>query len=245
ETAGDMVKRLARLPLAAQPGEAFVYGHAADVLGYLIEVVSGNPLDEVLRTRIFEPLHMDDTYFFLPDNKVSRLSAIWETDWQGKLAPFSEGVKKEGNFVFSREFPYKGGRRFFGGGAGLVSSVYDYFRFCQMLLNHGELDGTRLLSRKSVELMTETNHIGDLHADFLHAKGWKFGLGVAIETDRGGDVDSGSPGTFEWAGIFSTRFSVDPKEEKITLMFTQTLPFNYHVSLWDKVLNLSNAAIAD
>ncbi|MDD5037391.1 MAG: serine hydrolase [Methylococcaceae bacterium] len=245
ETAGDLVRRLARLPLAAQPGEAFVYGHAADVLGYLVELVAKMPLDEFLRKRIFEPLRMIDTHFFLPEEKVSRLSAIWETDWQGHLAKFSEGVKKEGNFVFAPEYPYRGGRRFFGGGAGLISSVYDYLRFCQMLLNHGELDGTRLLSRKTVELMTDTNHIGDLHADFLHGKGWKFGLGVAIENDRSQDVDSGSVGTFEWAGIFSTRFSVDPKEKKITLLFTQTLPFSYHVSLWDKVLNLSNAAIAD
>lgn len=245
ETAADLVKRLARLPLAGQPGEAFIYGHAADVLGHVVEVASGMPLDVYLRKRILDPLNMNDTYFFLPEDKVARLSAIWQTDGQGQLARIPDGVTHEGKFVFSPDYPYKGGRRFFGGGAGLVSSAPDYFRFCQMLLNHGELEGTRILSRKTVELMTATNHIGDLHADFLHSRGWKFGLGVAIEVDRGQDVDSGSIGTFEWAGIFSTRFSVDPKEEKITILLTQTQPFNYHVGLWDKVVNLSNAAIAD
>ncbi|MGZ4959430.1 MAG: serine hydrolase domain-containing protein [Methylomonas sp.] len=245
ETIADMAKRLGRLPISSQPGEAFAYGHGPDVLGYVIEIVSGMPLDQYLKQHIFEPLQMKNTYFFLPDDKVGRLSALWETDGQGHIAKMPEGVKKAGNFVFSPEYPYKGGKRFFSGAAGLVSTANDYFRFCQMLLNHGQLDGKRLLSRKTVELMTDTNHIGNLNAEFLHSKGWKFGLGVAIEADRSTDVDSGSVGTFEWAGIFSTRFSVDPKEEKITILLTQTHPFAFHVNLWDKLLNLSNAALAD
>ena len=245
ETAGDMVKRLGRLPLSSQPGAAFAYGHGPDVLGYLIEIVSGMPLDQYLQKHIFEPLQMNDTSFFLAEDKVGRLSALWESDWQGQLNKMPEGVKKAGNFVFAPEYPYKGGKRYFSGAAGLLSTANDYFRFCQMLLNHGQMDGKRLLSRKSVELMTDTNHIGELNADFLHSKGWKFGLGVAIEADRSTDVDGGSVGTYEWAGIFSTRFSVDPKEEKITLLLTQTHPFSHHVNLWDKLLNLSNAALAD
>lgn len=245
ETAGDMVKRLGRLPLSSQPGAAFAYGHGPDVLGYLIEIVSGLPLDRYLQKHIFEPLQMNDTSFFLPEDKVSRLSALWESDWKGQLNKIPDGVKKAGNFVFAPEYPYKGGKHYFSGAAGLVSTATDYFRFCQLLLNHGQLDGKRLLSRKTVELMTDTNHIGNLNADFLHSKGWKFGLGVAIEADRSTDVDSGSVGTYEWAGIFSTRFSVDPKEEKITLLLTQTHPFAHHVNLWDKLLNLSNAALAD
>lgn len=245
ESTADLVERLARLPLAAQPGEAFIYGHAADVLGHLVEVVAGIPLDIYLKQHVLDPLGMHDTHFFLPPDKVSRLSAVWETDWQGHLAPFTNGTKRLGNFVFAPEYPYQGSGRFFGGGAGLVSSAYDYLRFCRMLLNHGELDGTRVLGRKTVELMTQTNHIGELDADFLHSKGWKFGLGVAIEVDRGQLVDSGTVGTYEWAGIFSTRFSVDPHEEKITILLTQTLPFNHHVGLWDTIVNMSNAAIAD
>jgi CubicO group peptidase (beta-lactamase class C family) len=114
-----------------------------------------------------------------------------------------------------------------------------------MLLNNGEIDGTRLLSRKTVELMTGTNHIGELDEAFLHSKGWKFGLGFAIETDRGQDVDSGSVGVYEWAGIYSTRFCIDPKEQKIIILMTQTHPFKYHFDLWNKLLVLSSSAIID
>jgi CubicO group peptidase (beta-lactamase class C family) len=114
-----------------------------------------------------------------------------------------------------------------------------------MLLGNGQLDGVRLLSRKTVELMTATNHIGDFDATFLHSKGWKFGLGFGIQEERGQDVDSGSVGVYEWAGIYSTRFSIDPEEEKITIMLTQTQPFQHHFNLWDKTLVLSNSAIVD
>ena len=127
----------------------------------------------------------------------------------------------------------------------MLSTAYDYYRFTQMLLNGGELDGVRLLSRKTVELMTATNHIGKHDAVFLHGHGWKFGLGFAIQADRGHSVDSGDVGTYEWAGIYSTRFSVDPKEQKITIFMSQTNPFGLHFELWDKVLVLSASAIAD
>jgi CubicO group peptidase (beta-lactamase class C family) len=114
-----------------------------------------------------------------------------------------------------------------------------------MLLNGGTLDGARVLSRKTVELMTATNHIGDFDAAFLHSAGWKFGLGFAIQQDRGHDVDSGDIGTFEWAGLYSTRFSIDPKEEKITIFMSQTTPFGGHFELWDRLLVLSGSAIDD
>ena len=127
----------------------------------------------------------------------------------------------------------------------MLSTPYDYFRFAQMYLNGGELDGVRLLSRKTVELMTATNHIGKNEAEFLHSKGWKFGLGFAIQSDREHAVDSGDIGTFEWACIYSTRFSIDPKEEKITIFMSQTTPFGHHFGLWDKVLVLSTSAVAD
>lgn len=244
-TIGDMVKRLARLPLSRQPGEAFEYGMAADVQGYLVEVVSGMKLDDYLRERIFKPLKMNDSYFFLPDNEQHRLSALWKTDWQGKLEKVADGPRQEGEYVYSASYQYKGPKTFLSGGVGVTATAYDYFRFCQMLLNKGELDGVRLLSRKTVELMTATNHIGALNATTLHDDGWKFGLGVAIQADRSHNVDSGDIGTFEWAGIFSTRFSVDPKEEKITIFLSQTHPFNYHFDLWDKLLVLSSSSIAD
>lgn len=244
-TIGDMVKRLARLPLSRQPGEAFEYGMAADVQGYLVEVVSGMKLDDYMRERIFKPLKMNDTYFFLPESEQHRLSALWKTDWHGKLEKVTDGQRQEGEYVYSSSYQYKGPKTFLSGGVGVISTVYDYYRFCQMLLNKGELDGVRLLSRKTVELMTETNQIGKLNATTLHDDGWKFGLGVAIQADRSHNVDSGDVGTFEWAGIFSTRFSVDPKEQKITIFMSQTHPFSYHFDLWDKLLVLSSSSIAD
>jgi len=244
-TIGDMVKRLGKLPLSRQPGDTFEYGMAADVLGYLVEVVSGMKLDDYMRERIFKPLKMNDTYFFLPESEQPRLSAVWSTDWHGKLERVSDGLHYEGKYAYSPSFPYKGPKTFFSGGCGAISTAYDYYRFSQMLLNKGELDGVRLLGRKTVELMTATNQIGNLNATTLHDDGWKFGLGVAIQADRSHYVDGGDVGTFEWAGIFSTRFSVDPKEEKITIFMSQTTPFSYHFDLWDKLLVLSSSSISD
>ncbi|UFS69883.1 beta-lactamase family protein [Geomonas sp. RF6] len=243
-TMGEMVKTLGRLPLMAHPGESYDYSLSYDVLGYVVEVVSGMTLPEFLEERLFKPLKMTDTSFFLPPEKRERLSALWESR-DGKVTPFSDGVKQDGNYYFSASFPYSGPRTYNSGGAGVLSTAADYFRFCQMLLNKGELDGVRVLGRKTVEWMTATNHIGDLDETLLHGKGWKFGLGFAIETERGHDVDAGSVGVFEWAGIFSTRFGVDPKEEKITIYLTQTNPFSMHIELWDKVNAFSAAAVVD
>jgi CubicO group peptidase (beta-lactamase class C family) len=188
---------------------------------------------------------MKDTYFFIPEEKLPRLSAAWVTDWNGDLKKMPEGPQQDDTYTYSPSFHYKGPKTYLSGGAGLISTAYDYYRFCQMLANNGEFDGVRILSRKTVELMTATNHIGNIDEEFIHSKGWKFGLGFAIETDRGQDVDSGSEGVYEWAGIFSTRFSIDPREEKITIMLTQTHPFVYHVPVWDKVTVLSSSAIID
>jgi CubicO group peptidase (beta-lactamase class C family) len=243
-TIGDMVKRLARLPLASQPGEAFIYGMAADVQGYLVEVVSGMKLDDYISAHIFKPLKMNDSYFFVPESKQDRLSAVWKSDWHGKLEKVLPGPHREGDYVYSPTFQTQGPKTYLSGGVGMVSTPYDYFRFAQMLLNKGELDGVRVVSRKTVELMT-TNQIGKLAESTLHDEGWKFGLGLGIQADREHNVDAGDVGTFEWAGLYSTRFSVDPKEEKITIFMSQTHPFNYHFDLWDKLLVLSSSSIAD
>jgi len=244
---GEMVKRLAKLPLSKQPGEAFEYGMATDVLGYLVEVISGMRLDEYMQKHIFEPLKMNDTYFFVPEHKQHRLSALWKSDWNGALEKVGDGVHYEGNgkYAYSATFQIQGPKTFLSGGAGSVGTPYDYFRFSQMLANKGELDGVRILSRKTVELMTATNHIGDLHATTLHDEGWKFGLGVAIQKDRGHDVDAGDIGAYEWAGIFSTRFSINPVEETVLIFMSQTTPFRHHFELWDKLLVLSSSSIDD
>ncbi len=246
EEIGDMVKRLGRLPLSAQPGELWEYGLNSDVLGYLVEVVSGMKFDKFVEQNIFKPLKMDDSYFILPQEKVHRLAAVYKSDWNGGLERVGEH-----EMLFSNELAmcpynaYETSGKYFSGGGGVLSTAYDYFRFSQMLLNKGELDGVRLLSRKTVELMTATNHSGQFYADYLHDKGWKFGLGFAIQQDREHNVDAGDVGVFEWAGLYSTRFSVDPKEEKITIFFSQTTPFGHHFDVWDKLEVLSASAISD
>lgn len=245
ETIGDMVKRLARLPLYKNPGEAWDYSLSIDVLGYLIEVISGMQFDQFVQERIFEPLAMKDSHFFIPQNKLERLAAVWKSDWKGSLTRVGNEALVDNYLSLCPSDATALSAKYLTGGGNVLSTAYDYFRFSQMLLNNGELDGVRLLSRKTVELMTATNHIGESDARFLHDKNWKFGLGFAIQQGRGHDVDSGDDGVYEWAGIYSTRFSVDPKEEKITIFMSQTTPFGLHFNLWDTILVLSGSAIAD
>ena len=245
EEIGDMVKRLARLPLYAHPGEVWDYGLNSDILGYLVEVVSGMKFDKFVEQRIFKPLKMKDSHFYIPKEKLPRLAAVWKSDWKGHLERAEPKPIIAGDLCLNPGDAEALSGKYLAGGANVLSTPYDYFRFAQMFLNGGELDGVRLLSRKTVELMTATNHSGKFDAEFLHSKGWKFGLGFAIQQDREHSVDSGDIGTYEWAGIYSTRFSVDPKEEKVTIFMSQTNPFGHHFELWDKVLVQSASAVAD
>ena len=234
-TIGDMIKKLGKLPLLSQPGEEFNYGMSVDVLGYLIEVVSKMPLDEFMRKRIFEPLKMQDTYFTLPREKYSRLATLYIMGDNGIL----EKVTKY--------FPYPEPQTYFSGGAGLVSTASDYARFAQMLLNKGELDGKRILSRKSVELMT-TNSIGDIFifTSFAHngIMGDKFGYGFGIRTERGIFDELESLGTFGWDGAFYTRFWVDPKEDLVGIFMSQVDNY-WNENLIGKFKNLVFQSISD
>jgi len=170
ETIGDMVKRIARLPLYKHPGEVWDYSLSVDVLGYLIEVVSGMKFDQFVQERIFDPLKMKDSHFFIPKEKLGRLSAVWLSDWKGALRRVSKGEELIDKYLaLCPSDAYALSAKYQTGGANVLSTVYDYFRFSQMFLNNGELDGVRLLSRKSVELMTATNHIG---TNGLHFNLW-------------------------------------------------------------------------
>src|SRR5579864_1520284 len=153
-TIANSVKNLAALPLLFNPGDRFEYSLGVDVLGRLVEVVSGKPLDEFFRTRIFEPLGMKDTYFYPPENKVGRLGTAYTYYPEKGLNRFPDTPIREGSFVYSADYPTRGPKKLFSGGAGLVSTATDYARFCQMMLDDGKVGGTHLLSRKSVELMT-------------------------------------------------------------------------------------------
>ena len=216
-TIGDSVKRLAGIPLLFSPGDRWEYSLGVDVLGRLVEVVSGMPLDQFFQTRIFERLGMKDTYFYLPEDKVPRLATAY-TYYDGKgLNRFPDAPIVEGTFSYTADYPYRGPRKLFSGGAGLCSTTQDYARFCQMMLNGGTLDHVRLLSRKSVELMTH-DQLGKINQD----KG--FGLGFGVAGVKAPLDELGSAGNFSWGGFYYTSFVVDPKEDMIVVMMAQLHP---------------------
>ena len=216
-TIAESVERLAKQPLLFNPGERWEYGLSVDVLGRLVEVVSGKPFDEFLRTRIFEPLGMKDTYFFPPDNKLDRLATAYTYSPDKGLNRFPDTPITEGTFSYSADYPYRGVKKLFSGGAGLNSTAADYARFCQMLLEGGKLGNTRILSRKSVELMTH-DQLGKISSDQA------FGLGFGIEGVKSPLAELGTPGEYNWGGFFYTAFSVDPKEEMIVIFMGQLHP---------------------
>ncbi len=206
----ESVKKLAKLPLHHDPGEKMTYSEGLDVLGYFIEIVSGMPFDKFLRTRIFDPLGMDDTWFYLPESKHERLVTV-----QTKLD--DKWVRYPVTF-YDPDYPVKGAKRFFSGGAGLSSTARDYATFLQMYLNNGELNGIRLLSRTTVQFIMD-NQIGDLWGD----SGRYYGLAFGVIDERGqGLGGSGSEGTFSWGGYFNTQYFADPKEKIIGVLMKQT-----------------------
>ena len=216
-TIADSVRRLAALPLLFNPGDRWEYSLSVDVLGRLIEVVSGMPFDTFLKTRIFEPLKMRDTCFYVDKDQMPRLATAYTFYDGAGLARFPDKPVVEGPFAYSADYPYAGPRKLFSGGAGLCSTAADYGRFCQMMLNGGVLDGVRLLSRKSVELMTH-DQLGRIDP----AMG--FGLGFGVNGVKTPLAELGSPGEFSWGGFFFTSFNIDPKEDMIVISMAQLHP---------------------
>lgn len=213
-TLAESIPRLATLPLMHNPGDRWTYGLSTDVLGYLIEILSGQPLDQYLRTRLFDPLGMTDTYFYLPKEKQDRLTRVYTEDSTKMVRrlPTQGGI--------SEDYPKEAGT-YFSGGAGLSSTLLDYATFLQMVLNEGEYNGKRFLSPTTVRLIT-TNQIGDLS---LGAN--KFGLGFSITTEKGSARIPPSVGTFEWGGFFGTTYWVDPREKVVALIYTQKVPNSF------------------
>ncbi len=233
-TLGDTVRGMAELPLNHQPGAEWQYGRATDVVGRLVEVISGRSLDEFFRERICGPLAMNDTHFYLPESKLDRFTAVYAPDEQGRIQ-LSEAPNAESRFV-------KEPHIYFMAAGGLVSTAADYWRFSQMLLNGGELDGVRLLGRKTVELMT-TNHIGELPV-WLVGPGFGFGLGFAVVRDVGATAQPWSVGTYTWGGVFCTYFWIDPQEELIGILMAQVRPYA-HLNIRQELVVLANQAIVD
>jgi CubicO group peptidase (beta-lactamase class C family) len=211
-TIGESVRKLAKLPLHAEPGEKYIYSEGLDVMGYLIEVVSGMPFDVYLKKHIFEPLGMNDTYFYLPQNKADRLVSVQRKNPNGQWERYPVTF-------YDPDYPIKGAKSFFSGGAGLSSTVKDYATFLQMYLNGGEYNGIRLLSRTTINLMMakQSGNTWDNTPEKY------FGLGFSIVTQYGQDKGGlTSEGTFEWGGYFNTQYFADPKEKIIGLIFRQT-----------------------
>ena len=205
-----MAQELGNIPLLHHPGDGWNYGMSTDVLGYLVEVVSGMPFEEFLKTRILNPLGMHDTAFSVPDEKADRYATLYEPTEDGGIQVLENAPVASGPLSF-----------FHSGGAGLLSTAADYLRFCQMLLNDGELDGVRLLGRKTVELI-RMNHISDDWQP-LERTGCGFGLGFAVVTNVADTHAPGSEGTYSWGGLASTTFWIDPVEDLIGILMTQLI----------------------
>ena len=213
----EKMKRLGRIPLLHEPGEAWTYGLSVDVLGRVVEVASGKSLKQFLDEQIFVPLGMKDTSFFVPDDKLRRLAVAYAPLPGGALKRLDGEVVTEGPFSYCADHPYKGSRTYYSGGGGLCSTVGDYLRFCQMLLNGGELDGTRILKEATVTMMT-SDQVGQLK------QGEGFGLGVSVvrNSQEAGGLDC--VGAFGWGGFWYTIFFVDPGKDLIAICMAQIHP---------------------
>jgi CubicO group peptidase (beta-lactamase class C family) len=216
-TIGEKVKILAKIPLKNQPGTKWEYGLGIDVAGYLVEVLSGSPLDVYMETKIFDPLKMDDTGFFVPEEKHKRLASlctIKNDTLQESIGPMKEGFKKPVTL--------------FSGGGGLVSTVDDYLKFCRMLLNGGELDGVRIIQESTAQLVM-TNQLPE---GVMYEGNKGYGLAGAVDLETG---------VYGWAGAASTKFWIDPKNRMVTIICTQLMPSDYTYA--DEFYRIVNRAV--
>jgi len=234
EVIGDFVDRLAEVPLNNHPGEVWDYSRATCVVGRIVEVISGQTLAEFFQEHIYEPLGMTDTHFFLPEEKLPRFGVAY-TPGKGNKITVSEPDTTE-SFYFS-----KPGKYYMGSG-GLASTAHDYFRFANMLMQGGKSEDVRILSRKTVELMT-MNHIGDIPI-WLTGPGIGFGLGFGVTMDRGETHNMDTEGSYTWGGAFCTYWWNDPIEELFGMMLTQVRPYA-HLNIRADFKNCVNQAIDD
>lgn len=243
-TVGDMVNTLATLPLYFNPGEKWDYSLSYDVLGYLVEVVSGKSFDQYCQDHIFEPLDMEDTHFYLPQDKVSRLSKAYKPDGAGGITEIPDGNQTLGNILYAADFHYNGPQTYFSGGAGLVSTAGDYARFLMMLAKGGKFGGERVLSPKTIDYM-RINQVGDLPSpDFPTYEGYKYGIGGATHVSPRESGRMSSKGEFIWGGLFYTLFQWDKEEDVFSLIFTQTFPSQDGL-LRNHFQSIVNSAIED
>ena len=239
-TTEEFIDKLAEVPLAFQPGEKFLYGLNMDILGRIIEVVSGMPLNQYFKQNIFDPIGMTDTYFYLPKEKQERLVPVY--------SPTDDGMKmkQNDNLVSTIDYPTWKDIGHYAGGGGLSSTALDYARFIEALVNNGEYNGHQILGRKTIEMMTSDqmitlNQKGNGRSSI---PGNTFCLGFGLLTQQADGLNSKSPGTYEWGGYFSTKFFIDPKEDLIFVGMTQVLPFR-HGEFYDKLTAIIYGSIND
>lgn len=225
---------MGKLPLMHQPGEKFTYGMNTDLLGCLVEVISGMSLDQFFRTRIFEPLGMKDTYFNIPASKASRLVNIYKETPEGKLIKANAGML---NSIANANYPLVP-HTYYSGGAGLSSTLYDYAIFLQMLLNNGVYNGKRILGRNTVRMMVDNQIEGVPYA------AGTFGLGFQVVTEKNSGSAPAQIGTFSWGGAYGTSYWVDPKEKMVYLFYRQ-LQVRSHNEVVEKFRALTYQAIND
>ena len=221
----QFVKESIKAPLLYEPGTQWRYSYSTDICGYLVEVISGMPLDEYLKIEIFDPLNMNDTFFELPKDKIDRFTTLYNKDKKGNLNVYDS----------PGESPFTKNVTLFSGSGGLLSTTHDYLMFCQMLLNGGELNGERIINSSTIKLMLED------HADGLKYKalvfGKKKGFGLGFQTVKEENTKFGSKGTYGWGGMFGTYFRIDPKENMIFIYMTQSFE-TYKLKLADKFRGL-------
>jgi CubicO group peptidase (beta-lactamase class C family) len=232
-TLSSMIADLAKVPLEFSPGEAWNYSVSTDVIGYLIGVISGKPFEQFLQERIFDPLGMNDTGFFVPPDKAHRLAACYSASSQGAMT--FHATDRKGGLTLQDDpatSSFLSPPSFISGGGGLCSTSADYLTFCRALLNGGELDGARLIGPKTLALMTSNHLPGDRTLPELSRSlfseatyhGIGFGLGVSVTLDPARTLIPGSRGEYAWGGAATTSFWIDPAEELVAIFMTQVLP---------------------
>jgi CubicO group peptidase (beta-lactamase class C family) len=239
-TTEEFIDKLAQAPLVFHPGERYNYGLNTDVLGRVIEVVSGLSLRDYFQQHLFDPLGMVDTHFYLPEEKHNRLVPVYAQTDSGTV------MKQDDNLVSLLDYPKRKDRGHYAGGGGLSSTAMDYACFIQALVNHGEYNGHRILGRKTVELMTADQFVAlnRKGAGTSQIPGSTFCLGFALLTEEARGLNSKSPGTYEWGGYFNTKFFIDPEEELIFVGMTQISPFK-HGEFYDRLTAIIYGAIED
>jgi CubicO group peptidase (beta-lactamase class C family) len=242
-TIGSMVRKLATLPLYSQPGEQWEYGLSSDVLGYLVEILSGQSLNEFFQTKIFDPLGMVDTHFYLPEEKRGRLAVGYTLDGDDQLVPMGSGTLQIGTVTISADYHIDGPQTYYSGGGGLVSTARDQAKFYQMILNGGSYKGTQMLGNRTVALMTwDTIPEIDGPAPLKPGYGWSF-LG-SVHRQPGVSGVSANVGEISWGGIMYTTIRMDPTENMISMAFHQMFPLA-HLTIADRFHHMAYQSIVD